>query len=85
MVAVPQWADQPMNAMCLKDVRHVAVQLQPEPGTTVVRGEVERCVCEVMEGANRCWVQEESPGRGPQCEEGVSEGGSSNTNILEFI
>ena len=87
MVVVPQWADQPMNAMCVEDVWRVGVQqVRPEPDTTVVmRGEVERCVREVMEGETGAGFRRRALDWSRKAKKAVSEGGSSDTNILEFI
>ena len=86
MVVVPQWADQPMNAMCVEDVWRVGVRARPAPGVAVVRsGEVERCVREVMEGETGAGFRRRALDWSRKAKKAVSEGGSSDTNILEFI
>ena len=86
MVAVPQWSDQPMNAMCVEDVWRVGVRARPAPGVAVVRsGEVERCVREVMEGETGAGFRRRALDWSRKAKKAVSEGGSSDTNILEFI
>ncbi|RLN00099.1 crocetin glucosyltransferase 2-like [Panicum miliaceum] len=87
MVVVPQWSDQPMNAMCVEDVWHVGVQARPETEATAVvgRGEVERCVRTVMEGETGAGFRRSALDWSRKAKKAVSEGGSSDINILEFI
>ncbi|KAF8005684.1 hypothetical protein BT93_K0078 [Corymbia citriodora subsp. variegata] len=50
MVAMPQWTDQGTNAKFVEDVWGVGARASKDEDGIVRRGEMERCICEVMEG-----------------------------------
>ncbi|KAM0904023.1 hypothetical protein ACQ4PT_018292 [Festuca glaucescens] len=83
MVAVPQFSDQPTNAKYIEDVWRVGVRARPDAGGVVRKEEVERCVREVMggEGTYRMKAAEWRK----KAKAAVSEGGSSDRNIAEFL
>ncbi|KAI4989071.1 hypothetical protein ZWY2020_036388 [Hordeum vulgare] len=82
MVAVPQWSDQPTNAKYIEDVWRVGVRARPDAGGVVRRGEVERCVKDVMCGKG--YRRRASEWR-EKAKAAVSEGGSSDRNIADFL
>jgi UDP:flavonoid glycosyltransferase YjiC (YdhE family) len=83
MVAVPQFSDQPTNAKYIEDVWRVGVRARPDGEGVVRKEEVERCVKEVMggEGTYRMKAAEWRK----KAKAAVSEDGSSDKNIGEFI
>ncbi|CAI0459492.1 unnamed protein product [Linum tenue] len=74
MVAMPQWTDQGTNAKYIEDVWKIGV-----------RGVVEKCLREVMEGKKGEEMKSNAKKWKRVMEEAVSEGGSSNKNINEFV
>ncbi|XP_040383023.1 UDP-glycosyltransferase 79-like [Oryza brachyantha] len=87
MVAVPRWSDQTMNAKYIADIWRVGVRARRSGGGGVVdglveRGEVERCVREVME---REEYRRNAGKWREMAKDAVSEGGSSDANIAAFV
>ncbi|CAN6175038.1 unnamed protein product [Urochloa humidicola] len=85
MVAMPQWTDQPMNAKYIEDVWRVGVRVWPDKEGVVRKEEVERCVREVMDGERSMEYQQNAARWKEKAKRAVSEGGSSNNNIVEFL
>ncbi|WVZ65588.1 hypothetical protein U9M48_014924 [Paspalum notatum var. saurae] len=85
MVAMPQWSDQTMNAKYIEDVWRVGVRVRPDEEGVVRREEVEACVREVMEGERSGEYRENATGWKEKARSAMSEGGSSDRNILEFL
>ncbi|TVU30835.1 hypothetical protein EJB05_22479, partial [Eragrostis curvula] len=86
MVAMPQWADQPMNAKYIEDVWRVGVRVRPDPqGMVIWRHEMERCVKEVMEGEISKQYRENAKSWSIKAKKAMSEGGSSDNNMVEFL
>ncbi|CAL5073284.1 unnamed protein product [Urochloa decumbens] len=84
MVAMPQWSDQPTNAKYIEDVWKVGVKLRPD-AEGVVRKEVERCVRQVMEGESSQEYRKNAAGWSEKAKKAMSGGGSSDSNIVEFL
>jgi UDP:flavonoid glycosyltransferase YjiC (YdhE family) len=85
MVAMPQWSDQPTNAKYIEDVWRVGVRVRPDEEGVVRKEEVERCVREVMDGERSMEYRENAAGWKEKARRAVSEGGSSDNNIVEFL
>ncbi|KAG2649945.1 hypothetical protein PVAP13_1NG143100 [Panicum virgatum] len=85
MVAMPQWSDQTMNAKYTEDVWRVGVRVRPDERGVVRKKKVERCVREVMEGGRSMEYRQNATNWKEKAKRAMSEGGSSNNNILEFI
>ncbi|CAN6167672.1 unnamed protein product [Urochloa humidicola] len=85
MVAMPQWSDQPTNAKYIEDVWKVGVKLQPDAEGVVRKEEVERCVRQVMEGESSEEYRKNAAGWSEKAKKAMSEGGSSDSNIVEFL
>ncbi|TKW34163.1 hypothetical protein SEVIR_2G286400v4 [Setaria viridis] len=85
MVAMPQWSDQPTNAKYIEDVWRVGVRVRPDEEGVVRKEEVERCVREVMDGERSMEYQQNATGWKEKAKRAVSEGGSSDNNIVEFL
>lgn len=85
MVAMPQWSDQTMNAKYIEDVWRVGVRVRPDGRGVVRKEELERCVREVMEGERSLDYIRNAAGWKEKARSAMSEGGSSNKNVLEFL
>ena len=85
MVAMPQWSDQPMNAKYIEDVWRVGVRVRPDEEGVVRKEEVERRVREVMDGERSSEYRRNAAGWKEKAKRAVSEGGSSDNNIVEFL
>jgi pathogen-inducible salicylic acid glucosyltransferase len=85
MVAMPQRSDQPMNAKYIEDVWRVGVRAEADEKGVVRKEEVERCVRAVMEGERSMQYQRNAIRWREKAKQAVSEGGSSDKNILEFL
>ncbi|CAN0916690.1 UDP-glycosyltransferase 74F2 [Linum grandiflorum] len=85
MVAMPQWSDQPPNAMLVEKVWKVGVRVRVGEDGIVSGDEVERCVKEVMEGE----VGKEMRSNGEKWRDlarsAIGEGGSSYQSIDKFV
>jgi pathogen-inducible salicylic acid glucosyltransferase len=84
MVAVPPWSDQTTNAKYVEDLWRVGVRVQSDKEGVVRKEEIERCVREVMEG-ERSMEYRQNATRWKKAKKAVSEGGSKDKNIVEFL
>ncbi|CAL4924657.1 unnamed protein product [Urochloa decumbens] len=85
MVAMPQWADQPMNAKYIEDVWRVGVRVRPDAEGMVRKQELERCVREVMEGERTKLFKENATSWSNKAKKAMAERGSSDSNMVEFL
>ncbi|KAF8780798.1 hypothetical protein HU200_000741 [Digitaria exilis] len=85
MVAMPQWSDQTMNAKYIEDVWRVGVRVCPDENGMVRREEVQRCVREVMEGDKSVEYRRNATDWKEKAKSAMSEGGSSDNNIIQFL
>ncbi|KAL6643032.1 hypothetical protein ACP70R_021213 [Stipagrostis hirtigluma subsp. patula] len=85
MVAMPQWSDQPMNAKYIEDVWQVGVRARRDAKGVVTNEEIERCVREVMEGELSKEYKKNAMSWRERAKRAMSQGGSSDRNILEFL
>ncbi|OVA10655.1 UDP-glucuronosyl/UDP-glucosyltransferase [Macleaya cordata] len=85
MVAMQQWVDQTTNAKFIEDVWRVGVRAKVDEKGMVRREEVEVCIREVMEGERREEIKRNAVRWKGLAKEAVDEGGSSDTNIEEFV
>ncbi|KAK9941776.1 hypothetical protein M0R45_007470 [Rubus argutus] len=85
LVAMPQWTDQSTNAKYIRDVWKIGVKAQTDEKGIVRVGEVENCICEIMEGKRGKDIQRNAMKWKELARKAVDEGGSSNKNIDEFI
>lgn len=85
MVAMPQWSDQTMNAKYIEDVWRVGVRVHPDDKGVVRKEELEKCVREVMEGERSSEYIRNAADWKEKAKRAMSEGGSSDKNILEFL
>nr|QSM19615.1 glycosyltransferase [Arnebia euchroma] len=84
MVAMPLWADQPTNAKFIADIWQVGVRVKAGEKGIVSKGEVQRCIKEVLAGQNRRTLQENALKWKKLSNEAIN-GGSSEKNFEEFI
>lgn len=85
MVAMPQWSDQTMNAKYIEDEWRVGVRVRPDGRGVVRKEELERCVREVMEGERSLDYTRNAAGWKEKARSAMSEGGSSDKNVLDFL
>ncbi|KAK3132927.1 hypothetical protein QOZ80_6AG0529660 [Eleusine coracana subsp. coracana] len=85
MIAMPQWSDQPTNAKYIEDFWRVGVKLRPDAEGVVKKEEVERCVREVMEGKMSHEYRKNATSLSDKAKKAMSEGGRSDSNIVEFL
>ncbi|KAK7359114.1 hypothetical protein VNO77_01060 [Canavalia gladiata] len=85
MVALPQWTDQPTNAKFVEDVWKVGIRVKVNEDGIVTREEIERCLREVMEKELGREMRINAKKWKQLALEAVSQGGTSDTNINEFI
>ncbi|CAN0841570.1 UDP-glycosyltransferase 74E2 [Linum grandiflorum] len=82
MVGMPQWSDQTTNAKYLEEVWGVALRAEMGGDGVVSRGEVERCVKEVMDdGVKGEEIRRNCVRFGELMKDVVSDGGSSRRNF----
>ncbi|KAL9233149.1 hypothetical protein vseg_008179 [Gypsophila vaccaria] len=84
LVAMPQWTDQPTNAMHIADVWRVGVRVMVDEKGIVMKDEVEACVRKVMDGDTGREFKENVMKLKDVAKEVMQEGGSSDKNIKEF-
>ncbi|CAH2038824.1 unnamed protein product [Thlaspi arvense] len=85
MIGMPHWTDQPTNAKFIEDVWKVGVRVKAEADGLVRREEVVRCVGEVMEGERGKEIRRNVEKWKVLAREAVSEGGSSDKSIDQFV
>ncbi|KAF8407959.1 hypothetical protein HHK36_007099 [Tetracentron sinense] len=85
MVAVPQWTDQPTNAMFAEDVWRVGVRAKVDENGIVGREEFQFCIREVMEGERSGEFKRNACKWSELAKEAIGEGGSSEKNIDIFV
>ncbi|KAF9602872.1 hypothetical protein IFM89_031818 [Coptis chinensis] len=85
MVAMPNIWDQPTNAKFVEDVWEIGVRVKPDDNGIVRRGELERCIREVMEGESGKVFKANASRWREAAKNAVGAGGSSDLNIDEFV
>ncbi|XP_057799228.1 UDP-glycosyltransferase 74E2-like [Salvia miltiorrhiza] len=85
MVGVPWWSDQATNAKFVMDVWKMGVRAFSNKEGIVGHEELARCVKYVMEGERAEDMRENARKWKELTKEAVDEGGSSDTNIQEFV
>ncbi|KAK9672165.1 hypothetical protein RND81_12G081200 [Saponaria officinalis] len=85
MVGMPQWTDQPTDAKFVEDVWGVGVRVNVDEKGIVKRGEIVKCINEVMVGENRLKFVENAKIWKDLSKKAICEGGSSDENIDLFV
>nr|UZT04296.2 UGT2 [Ligustrum lucidum] len=85
MVAMPQWTDQSTNAKYVMDVWKMGVRAPSDENGMVSRDTICDCTRRVMEGKTAEEVKKNATKWKELAREAVDKGGSSDTNIEEFV
>ncbi|CAL9028282.1 unnamed protein product [Prunus brigantina] len=98
MIVMPQWTDQPTNSKLVQDVWKVGVRVKvdhhhhhhdanniTDENGIVAREEIESCIRKVMEGETAIEIKKNAKKWKSLAMEAVSDGGTSDTNIHEFL
>ncbi|KAA8527228.1 hypothetical protein F0562_034675 [Nyssa sinensis] len=85
MVVMPQWTDQTTNAKFVQDVWKMGIRVKVDDKGIVGRQEIEACIREVMEGETGKEMKKNAIKWRDLAKEAVSEGGTSDLNINEFV
>ncbi|KAH6804511.1 hypothetical protein C2S51_032758 [Perilla frutescens var. frutescens] len=85
MVGVPWWSDQSTNAKFVMDSWKMGIRARPDEENIVRRGEIVGCVKYVMEGEGGEEIRNNARKWKELARGAVDEGGSSDTNIQEFV
>lgn len=85
MVALPQWTDQPTNAKFVEDVWKVGIRVRVKENGIVTREEIENSIRVVMEKDLGREMRINAKKWKKLAIEAVSQGGTTDNNINEFI
>ncbi|KAK8694830.1 hypothetical protein V6N13_072374 [Hibiscus sabdariffa] len=85
IVAHPEWTDQPTNSKLLVDVFKIGVRMNNCGEEGVSAEEVERCIMEVIDGAEALEMKKRAMELKEAAKKALEDGGSSNQNIDKFI
>lgn len=85
MVGVPQWTDQVTDAKFIEDVWEVGVRAKEDEKGIVRKEELVKCFKQVMEGKRSQEIRKNVNRWKTLAEEAISEGGSSDNNINDFV
>ncbi|KAG8375347.1 hypothetical protein BUALT_Bualt10G0090700 [Buddleja alternifolia] len=85
MVAMPQWTDQSTNSKFVMDMWKMGVRAPVDDKGLVSREMIARCIREVVEGESGQEIKKNATKWKALAREAMSEGGSSEKNILEFV
>lgn len=85
MVGIPQWADQLPDAKYVEEIWEVGVRAKEDEMGIVRKEEFIKCLKLVMEGERSEAIRRNARKWKKSAEEAISEGGSSDKNINEFV
>ncbi|XP_010552632.1 PREDICTED: UDP-glycosyltransferase 74B1 [Tarenaya hassleriana] len=85
MVGMPQWSDQQCDAKFIEQVWKVGYRAKEDVEGVVKREEIVRCLKGVMEGESSVKIRESSMEWKELAKKAMSEGGSSDLRIEEFV
>ncbi|KAK3223245.1 hypothetical protein Dsin_010270 [Dipteronia sinensis] len=85
MVGVPQWADQLTDSKYIEEIWEVGVRAKEDDKGIVRKEEIINCLKQVMEGERSQEIKKNAIKWKKSAEKAVSEGGSSDKNINEFV
>ncbi|KAK7247279.1 hypothetical protein RIF29_42160 [Crotalaria pallida] len=85
LVAMPQWTDQPTVAKFIEDVWKVGLRVKANENGIMKREEIEFCLRQVMEKDIGKELRINAKNWREMAIEAVSEGGTSDNNINEFV
>jgi UDP:flavonoid glycosyltransferase YjiC (YdhE family) len=84
LVGIPHWADQPTIAKYVESVWDIGVRVQKGKNGSLKRGEINRCIREVMDGERKDEYKRNIVKWTQKAKEAMKEGGSSDKYIAEF-
>ncbi|XP_068666572.1 flavonol 7-O-beta-glucosyltransferase UGT74F1-like [Aristolochia californica] len=85
MLGVPLWTDQPINAKYVEDVWEVGLRARVDKNGIVTREEMKLRVKEAIQGKRGKDIKNRACKWRKLIQEAASEGGSSNSNMEEFV
>ncbi|KAI3860823.1 hypothetical protein MKX03_034844 [Papaver bracteatum] len=85
MIAFPQWSDQPTNAKCVEDLWKVGIRLKVDEDGILRKEDLELRIEEAMEGEKGKEMKRNANKWKELAVQAVSEGGSSDKNVDEFL
>ncbi|KAL1807911.1 hypothetical protein ACET3Z_024901 [Daucus carota] len=85
MMVLPQWTDQTTNAKYIVDVWKTGVRVKAHDKESITREDITKSVKDVMEGTKREELKTNALKLKEMAIEAMSEGGSSDKNIDDFI
>ncbi|KAK4803742.1 hypothetical protein SAY86_003559 [Trapa natans] len=85
VVAYPLWGDQVINAKYMVDVFKVGLRLARGEAEMVTRDVVAKCLLEATEGPKAAEIKENALKWKAAAEAAITEGGSSDQNIQDFV
>ncbi|GLU03045.1 hypothetical protein SLE2022_202640 [Rubroshorea leprosula] len=85
MVGVPKWTDQLTDAKYIEEIWGVGVRAREDEHGIVRRGELIKCLKEVMEGERSKEIKKNAGKWKELAKRAISEGGSSDQCINEFV
>lgn len=85
MVAMPQWSDQTTNTKFVVELWRTGVRVKVNDKGIIGKEEIEMRIREVMEGERGSELRKNAVRWKELAKEAVDEGGSSDTNIEEFV
>ncbi|GMH18272.1 hypothetical protein Nepgr_020113 [Nepenthes gracilis] len=85
VVAMPLWTDQTTNAKLVEDAWGVGVRVKANDEGLMGRDEIEACISRVMVGEEGRKMKANAKRWSDLAKKAVSEGGSSDKNIDEFV
>ncbi|GLT40057.1 hypothetical protein SLA2020_142150 [Shorea laevis] len=85
MVGVPKWTDQLTDAKYIEEIWGVGVRAKEDEHGIVRRGELIKCLKEVMEGERSNEIKKNAGKWKELAKRAISEGGSSDQCINEFV
>ncbi|GKV14439.1 hypothetical protein SLEP1_g25322 [Rubroshorea leprosula] len=85
MVGVPKWTDQLTDAKYIEEIWGVGVRAKEDEHGIVRRGELIKCLKEVMEGERSKEIKKTAGKWKELAKRAISEGGSSDQCINEFV
>ncbi|OMO72426.1 UDP-glucuronosyl/UDP-glucosyltransferase [Corchorus olitorius] len=85
MLAMPQWADQATNAKHVEDVWKIGIRPSLDEKGIVRKEVIKQCINEMMQGEMGKEMKKNADKWKNLAREAVDDGGSSDTNIDEFV
>ncbi|KAL2506136.1 UDP-glycosyltransferase 74E2 [Abeliophyllum distichum] len=85
LIAMPQWVDQTTNSKLIEDEFNVGLRVKADENGLVRREEIEMCIKQVIQGEKGKKLKESAGKWKELAKEAVDKGGSSATNVKDFV